>query len=219
MKIRIPGPAAALLAGVLCVPALQAEDSRWSLSPRAGMSVSGGVPANDMINYGLAARFRLDTNEYVGATVEVLDFDFEKPWDIVGVRQDKAVEADDIDAAASTTVISVFYQRGYGSEHAGWNGYWTAGLGIGLVDVKDVRGPAVGGSGQFDITTDPGSEWFPSVGVGVRYHFTPRLSADFGVTANHHFADWKVTDRESGNEASVDNYTRYAAQLGMSWAF
>lgn len=213
------GNALGVLAAVVFAPALQAEESRWTLSPRAGVSVAGGVPANDMINYGLAASFRLDDNEYVGATVEVLDFDFEKPWEVVGVQQDKAVAADDIDAVASTTVITLFYQRGYGSERAGWNGYWSAGLGLGLVDVKDVRGPAVGGSGQFDITTDPGSEWFPSVGAGVRYHFTPQLAAEFGATVNHHLADWKVADRESGNEGSVDNYTRYAFQLGLNWRF
>lgn len=210
---------ALLTAGVLAPCVAQAEEPRWSLSPRAGMSVAGGVPANDLMNYGLMARYRLDQNQYVGGTVEVLDFDFEKPWEIVGVQQDKAIESDDIDSAASSTVFSVFYQRGYGSEQSGWDYYWTAGLGFVSVDVKDVQGPAVGGTGQFDMTTDAGSEWFPSLGGGVSYHFTPRLSFDFAATANHHFADWKVRDRESGNTGTVDNYTRYAFQLGLSWGF
>lgn len=205
-----------ILIGSLIIPDVQAEDSRWSLSPRAGMSVAGGVPANDLTNYGLAGRFRLDTNEFVGASLEVLDFDFERPWKIAGVQQDKTVEPDDIDSVAGSTLISVFYQRGYGSEHRGWNGYWTGGFGLASVDVKDVQGPAAGG-GQFDMTTDAGAEWFPFLGVGVRYHFTPGFSADFSTTANHHFADWKVTDRQSGNTGTVDNYTRYAFQLGVTW--
>jgi hypothetical protein len=69
------------------------------------------------------------------------------------------------------------------------------------------------------MRTDPGTEVIPGVRGGYRWNFGAAWSADFSLSVNHHFADWKVEDRQSGNTGKVDNYTHYGAQLGFVYRF
>ncbi len=195
-----------------------AGDSPWSLGLRAGISTAGGVPSNDAYTMGLALRYHLGEGRNVGVALERMQYDFERPWRIVGVEQDKSIEPDDIDAAATSTGLSVFYERAYGGPHQRWVPYWSAALAVASPDADPVTGPAVGG-GTFDMRTDPGTEIVPGLRAGYQLNFGAALSADFSLTVNHHFADWKVEDRQSGNTGTVDNYTHYGLQLGLVYRF
>jgi hypothetical protein len=195
-----------------------AGDSPWSLGLRAGMSTADGEPSNDAYTMGLALRYRLGEGRSAGVALERMQYDFERPWRIVGVEQDKTIEPEDIDAAATATALSIFYEDAYGGAHQRWVPYWSAALAVASPDADPVTGPAVGG-GTFDMRTDSGTEIVPGLRAGYRLNFGPAWSADFSASINHHFADWKVEDRQSGNTGKVDNYTHYGVQLGFVYRF
>lgn len=194
------------------------EPSPWSFGLRAGMSTAGGVPSNDAMTYGLALRYRLSQGQHVGLALEQMDFDFERPWKIAGVQQDTAVEPEDIDAAASSSALSLFYERAYGDRSTRWNPYWSVALAVASPDADPVTGPAVGG-GTFDVHTDAGTEFIPGMRGGYLWTFGDAWSADFSASINHHIADWTVVDRQSGNTGKVDSYTHYGLQLGLVYRF
>ena len=204
----------------LCLVGLTAaaEESRWEVGVRTGISSVGGKPANDIPGSALTGKYRLGEGSYLGLSIERLKFDFERPWKIVGVEQNRAVTAAAIDATVTSTVFSAFYERVYGGPTTRWNRYWNAGLGFASPDAGSVTGPAVGG-GSFNIVTDAGNEVIPSVSGGVRYYFTRDLAVDLGLSASRHFADWKVTDRVSGRTGTIDDYTRIGIHLGLTYRF
>lgn len=46
-----------------------------------------------------------------------------------------------------------------------------------------------------------------------------RWNLEYGVQADQHFADWKITDRVSGRTGSIDDYTTYGLHLGLTFRF
>lgn len=208
----------AFLCSLALPAAVLADDSPWSMGLRAGMSTAGGVPSNDSVNMALAVRYALDDRRRVGVAIEQMTFDFERPHKVVGLQQDFAVEPEDIDAKTKSLVYAVFYEQHHGSAGARWTPYWSLAFAVTSPDVDDVTGPVQGG-GTFDIRTDAGTEYIPGARAGYLWRFAPSWSADFSVTVNHHLADWKVEDRQSGNSDRVDDYTHYGAQLGLAYRF
>lgn len=208
----------ALLAVSAPVTTVFAADGDWQIGVRTGIMLSSGKPANDMPYTGLSAKYRLRDSAYIGASIDRLSFDFERPWRVVGVEQDKSVNPKDIDAKARSTLFRVFYEREYGKPDQRWNRYWNAGIGLASVKADRITGPAAGG-GTFNIDTDGGTEIVPSLGGGIRYNLTRQLSADAGLSLNYHLADWKVRDSVSGRTASVKSYASYGFQFGLSYRF
>ncbi len=170
----------ALLTTSVPVAGALVADGNWQVGARTGILLSGGKPANDITLTGVSAKYGLSDNTYVGASIDQLSFDFERPWQVVGVQQDKAVKPKDIDAKARSTLFRVFYERDYGKSDQSWNPYWNAGIGFASVNVDSVTGPVVGGS-TFNIATDSGTEIVPSLGAGIRYNFTRQFAADLGL--------------------------------------
>lgn len=211
-----------LLAAVLCCLVLPAaalaEDSPWSAGLRAGMSTAGGVPSNDSVNMALAVRYALDDRRHLGFALEQMTFDFERPHKVVGLQQDFAAEPEDIDAKTTSLLYTVSYEQHHGLAAARWRPYWSLQFAVCSPDVDDVTGPVQGG-GTFDVRTDAGTEYIPGARAGYLWQFAGSWSADFSATVNHHFADWKVEDRQSGNRDRVDDYTHYGAQLGLRYRF
>ncbi len=210
--------ALSLACACLCIPDSAAAESPWSIGLRGGISAAGGVPSNDSINMAFAMSYRLDGGGRVGVAVESMDFDFEMPHRIVGIRQDRALEPEDIDSAAGSTLVAVFYERQLGESGARWTPYWSVALGFASPDTPTVTGPVQGG-GTFEVHTDAGTEYIPGARAGYRWNFAPSWSADFSLSVNHHLADWKVEDRQSGATDRVDDYTHYGAQLGVVYRF
>lgn len=175
-----------------------------------------GLPANDMLGYGIIGRYYLSDGWFAGAALDTTDFDFEHVASVVGIIQDPAVKS--IDAAATNTILSASLGKQYGNTDKGFDWFWTAGIGVGFPDVGNVSGPVEGG-GTFDITTDAGTEIHLMGSLGTSYHFSPAWSVALAARLEHHFMDYTVTDSVSGNTTTVDSQTPMGASLSFSRRF
>ncbi len=193
-----------------------AQESRYQVGLRGNVLLGDGVPANDILGFGVIGRYALHDGWFAGAALDFYDYDFERTSDVVGILQDPAVKA--IDAAASNTVLSGFFGRRYGESQRGFDWFWTAGLGIGFPDVDDIGGPTALG-GTFDLTTDAGTEFHLMGTLGTSYHLTPTWSATFAARLEHQFMDILVTDRVTGATGKVDSQSPVGAYLSINYEF
>lgn len=207
---------AGVLTFFLLLSAAYGQDSKFELGLRGNVMLGDGVPANDMLGYGLIGRYYLKDGWFAGAALDYTEFDFERTAAIVGIVQDPLVNP--IDAAATNTILSAFLGRQYGNTDRGFDWFWTAGIGVGFPDVKSVTGPVEGG-GTFNITTDAGTEIHLISSLGTSYHFSPAWSATLAGRLEHHFMNYKVTDSESGNTATVDSQTPMGVSLSINYRF
>lgn len=202
--LHLPGAAAAL-----------GGDERWSLGARGGAWLGDGKPANDIPTYGLVARYRIAPNWWLGLELDFSDYDFEKPAEVVGLKQDPTLGA--IDANAKATTLLALLERPYRvSERSEW--FWSAGLGISSLDVDDASGPLQGG-GTFMVETDADTEILASVGGGYRWWFARGWALEATVRINEHFADWQLEDTVSGAEGDIGNYLTWSFLLGLHYAW
>jgi len=203
---------------VLClmVSTAHSDETRYEIGLRANVLLGDGVPANDILGFGIIGRYDLQNGWYAGATLDTYAYDFERPSLILGIAQDPGVE--DIDALASNTVLGGFVGRHYGDSSQGFDWFWTAGLGIGIPDVDDISGPTDMG-GTFDLTFDAKTEIHLMGTFGTSYHFTPVWSATFSARLEHHFMDIRVTDKVSGSTEKVDSQSPFGAYLSINYRF
>lgn len=210
------------VAGAMLAPALASAqlkpDPRWEFGLRSGVLIGSGKPANDLLFNGIKAIYRLDAESGVGLSIDRLSFDFERPQSVLGIEQDKSLVPKDIDAKAKATLISVFYERRYATAGSPWSWNWNAGLGFASPSVRRASGPAAGG-GSFDVGTDAGREYVPSVGLGAKYSLSNGLHFEAGLNLNRHIANWKVTDAVSGRSGRVRDYTTTGLSLGLGYRF
>jgi len=200
----------------LSIPVFGAQEERWEVGARFNVVTAGGEPANDIMSAGLFGRYRLNDRWLLGFGVDQSEYDFERPWATLGLRQDTSVEV--IDASTSATALSVWAEREYARPGKRLRWFWSGGLGFTSPDVDDVSGPIEGG-GIFNITTDPGSEVIVSGTGGLRLPFAKRWLFDFQVRVDHHLADWEVTDTVSGLTTTLDDYTGLGGSLALSFRF
>jgi hypothetical protein len=190
-----------------------ASDSRFEVGVRYVLVTAGGEPANDMMAGGVFARFRLNERWRVGAALDSMSGDYERPYELVGLTS-----PEEIDGTIDSLLVSGWIERVYGKPQRKLRWFWTAGLGFTSPDVDDVTGPTSGG-GTFEIATDPGSETIVSVTGGLRRLFGRRWGFEAAARFDHHFADWDVVDRVSGMTGSVDDYTSIGLHLGILFRF
>ena len=207
---------AVILVLCLIVSTAHADETRYEIGLRANVLLGDGVPANDILGFGVIGRYDLQNGWFAGATLDSYDYDFERPSLILGIAQDPAVK--DIDASASITVLGGFVGRRYGDSSQGFDWFWTAGLGIGFPDVDDISGPTDMG-GTFDLTFDTKTEIHLIGTLGTSYHFTPAWSATFAARLEHHFMDIQITDRVTGSTGKVDSQTPVGAYLSINYSF
>ena len=192
------------------------DETRYEIGLRANVLLGDGVPANDIMGFGVIGHYNLRDGWFAGATLDTYDYDFERPSLVLGIAQDPAVK--DIDASASNTVLGGFVGRHYGDSGQGFDWFWTAGLGVGFSDVDDVGGPTETG-GTFDLTFDANTEFHLMGTLGTSYHFTPTWSATFAARIEHHFMDIQITDRVTGSTAKVDSQSPVGAYLSINYSF
>ena len=203
----------ALFLGSAC---LFAQDPRWDAGVRANIVTASGEPANDILSTGLYVHYYLSNDWALGFAYDRADYDFERPWLVLGFEQDPDVEV--IDTTTESTVISAWGERLYGSAPHVHTWFLGAGLGHASPDVADVQGPLANG-GTFDITTDAGTEILAMVSAGVRRHFGNHISVELALRLDHHFAEWDVLDRVSGRTAQTGDYTAYGLHVGFGTRF
>jgi hypothetical protein len=210
----------AVLVGLAIValeaPAVFAQSGKFDLGLRANIVTAGGVPANDIIGFGLFGHYRLSDRWLVSFGLDQSEYDFERPARVFKLDQDPRVP--DIDTTTEATTISAGIEREYSRPEGRTRWFWGAGVGFAAVDVADIQGPLAGG-GRFDITTDPGSEFLALLAAGARWRFGSHLVGEFALRVDHHFADWAVVERVSGRRESVDDYTGLGGHFGLLWRF
>ena len=204
------------LAGILLAADSRGQDPRFDLGVRGTVVTAGGEPANDILSYGVFGRYRLSERWLLGAAVDQAEFDFERPWRVIGLQQDPSVET--IDAIVTMTTFSGWIEREIGRRERKLKPFWSFGLGFAVPEVDDVTGPLAGG-GTFNIETDAGTEILASLTAGIRYALGKRLAAEIAIRVDHHFIDWAVRDRVSGRTGSPDDYTGIGAHLALMFRF
>jgi len=215
-RININRIVAAFTALVLMTGVSQAEDSKIEMGLRANVLLGDGVPANDILGLGVIGRYRLDNGWFIGAGIDAYEFDFERPWKIVGLVQDPDVPT--IDASADSTVFNGSIGRLYNETDHGFDWFWTLGLGFSSINVDDVVGPTDTG-GTFDIIFDAANEIHLMATVGSSYNFSAKWSTSFAARVEHHFMDVLITDRVSGNTAKLDSQSPIGAYLSLNYKF
>lgn len=196
-------------------PAVAAEP-QYEAGVRGIALFGNGEPANDILGGGVFVNRSLRDRWYAGLALERYSFDFERVASVVGVTQDPSES--DIDAKATNRVLSAFLGRRYGRTGRGFQLFWTAGLGVNFPNVDDAGGPTASG-GTFDVTTDAGTELHLLGSGGVRYAFSPRWSVDVAARLEHHFMDYQVRDRVSGNTREIDSQSPWGVHFGFACGF
>ena len=214
---------ARLLTGIVialsCLTAAPAAaaDGALDLGVRANVLVGNGEPTNDMLGYGLFARFRVGSGWRLGVGVDHSpEFDVEGIAALVGQTQDPAAEV--IDAKASSTVVRAWLERSYPNASGRFEWFWTVGAGVANVEVDDVSGPRAGG-GTFSVDTDAGTEVLAAGSLGLRWFFVRMVALEVAGRLDYHFADWDLVESVSGATATVDDYLVTGGHVGLTFRF
>jgi opacity protein-like surface antigen len=203
-----------LLTLTAAAPAAHAQsDPRWELGPRLVVLNAGGEPSNDQMGFGAALRYSLSDSWRLGFALDSITGDFERPYRLLGFDS-----PEDIDSTLDALVFSAWLERETGAPGQRLRWYWTAGLGYQSPDLEDVTGARSGG-GSFDITTDGGTEILVGVGGGFRLRLGRSWNTEIGIRVDQHFADWKITERVSGQTGSLDDYTTAGLIIGFNYRF
>lgn len=209
-----------LLAAVLFVLFPQghamAADGDFDLGLRAVVVGAGGEPANDMMGYGLVGRYHLSDHWMLGLSVESLSFDYERPYELVGIVGDPA--AGEIDSTTESLSFNAWIERVYLRPSGRFEWFWTTGLGWASLDADDITGPTADG-GTYNIATDIGTEIILSASAGMRLLLKDRWYLEVALRGDQHFADWAILDRVSGATGSVEDYFAWGANLGVGFRF
>lgn len=201
---------------VLLAGTANAEGSEFELGLRANVLLGDGTPANDILGLGVMGRYRLNNGWFVGAGIDTYAFDYERPWKMLGLRQDSDVPT--IDASADNSVINGSFGRLYNETDHGFDWFWSLGLGFASPSVDDVTGPTDTG-GTFNITTDVGNEVHLMATLGSSYNFSESWSTSFSARIEHHFMDVLITDRVSGDTVKIDSQSPIGAFWSLNYRF
>ena len=214
--MRIAQKMTILVTLVLLAGPGQADESKYELGLRGNVLLGDGVPSNDILGAWVIGRYSLDNGWFIGAGLDAYEYDFERPWRIVDLRQDPNVDV--IDAAADSSVLSGSFGRLYSETDHGFDWFWTLGVGFASPDVEDVAGPTDTG-GTFDLMFDVGDEIHLMASLGTTYNFSASWSASFAARIEHHFMDVLITDRISGNTAKIDSQSPIGASISLNFRF
>ncbi len=207
--------------GVLALAATpaQAQATEWDASARVLVLAGDAPPANDMPGAGVVVRRPWRDDWAIGFGLERYSFDFEEPYDVVGVGLDPDFGEEAIDAKVDSTVVSVWLERRYETaQPRGWSWFWTGGLGYAFLSADRITGPSATG-GAFDIETQASDEVHVLASAGLRYSFASRWFVEAALHGQHHLADYDVTDRVSGATGEIDAQTVFGASGSFGLRF
>lgn len=215
MMERQSGAILATMIALSSAPAT-AQDDRFQIGLRGNVLLGDGVPANDILGFGLIGRYALSDGWFAAATLDAYEYDFEHPASLLGIQQDPNVKT--IDASTSNTVLGGHFGRRYGEADGGFGWFWSLGLGVAFPDIKDAMGPVAGG-GTFDLYSTSKTEIHVMSALGSSYRITPAWSVALAARLEHQFIDITVTDRISGATGKVDSQSPIGAWFGINYQF
>ncbi len=200
---------------IATLPSQAQAQTQFELGLRGNVLLGDGQPANDILGFGVIGKYYLTDGWFLAGTLDVYDYDFERPYRTVGVSQDLGVKT--IDSNIQSTTLGAAIGRHFGDK-SGFDWFWSAGVGVGFPDSASVSGPTDSG-GTFDLAIDAKTEIQIMGTLGTTYYMSDRWSFTAAARAEHHFLDISVTDRVSGNTGKVDNQTPLGAYLSVNVAF
>jgi hypothetical protein len=206
------GVLAVCLAATLGSTGVRAADGR-DVGTRLLVLAGDGVPANDMPGFGVGLRWAWREGWYVGAGLDLVEFDYERPNDVLGIPS-----SEEIDGSNEFTRIRGWIERVYDEQDGGWSWSWQAGLGYAAVDPDEVQGPTTGG-GTYDIVTDAEDELHVLFAAGVRRNLGDRWFLEVALHLEHHATEYTLTDRVSGVTGSIGSQTPWGASAGLNYRF
>ena len=187
-----------------------AEEGKFALGLRTDLGLGSGKPSNDIPGYGLYGLYELNDRWNIGFAVDSSPkFDFERTPDVLGLVTPEVVDAIGDSTTLSGCVEGVLRKHGGRLE---W--FWKAGVGLNMVNMKDVAGALVDG-GTYDIRTDTGSEFQIIIGGGVRRWIGSNWGVEFALQRDQHLADWKLADRVSGRTGMIGDYEVNSINIGF----
>ncbi|HSG63678.1 MAG TPA: hypothetical protein VLD39_01695 [Gammaproteobacteria bacterium] len=206
-----------LLLAVLCSaggPAwAQAVEREIGIRPL--VLASQGEPANDMLGIGIVGTWQWRDDWFLGAAVDSLNFDYERPQSQLGLSQEPSLAA--IDGSNTLTRLAGWVERRYDLDGS-WDWFWTAGLAFASVDADVVSGPTASG-GTFDIATEADNEIHLLGSAGLRRPLGNQwiFSATFHL--EHHLTDYRLVDRVSGATGKIGSHTPVGVSATFSYRF
>jgi hypothetical protein len=204
-----------ILASVLCCMAANAaaQDPRFDAGGRLVILLGDGVPANDMVGFGVLGRWHWRDHWYLGVALDQTEFDYERPNDVLGIPS-----AEEIDGKFDFARLSGWIERRFDDEDRGWSAAWRAGLGYASVSTEDVRGPTAGG-GSWDIATNASDEVHAMLALGAKRYFGESFFLEGALHLEHHLTDYDLVDRVSGRTGQIGSQTPWGVSIGVSYRF
>lgn len=187
----------------------------FELGLRGNVLLGDGKPANDILGFGLIGKYYLTDGWYLAGTLDAYDYDFERPYQVVGLTQDPSIKT--LDSNIKSTSLGAAIGRHFGDK-SGFDWFWSAGVGVGFPSSGNVSGPTDTG-GTFDLAIDAKTEIQIMGTLGTTYYLADRWSFTAAARAEHHFLDIKVVDRVTGNTGKVDSQSPLGAYLSVNVAF
>ena len=98
MKLKFIFILSALLNSFIAAPfTSNAEGPKgFEISIHGDINLGNGKPANDIPGYGFLGRYRVRENWLIGLGLNQYEFDFERPYEIIGVKinpSEKAIDS------------------------------------------------------------------------------------------------------------------------------
>lgn len=216
MSLRYLPAATSAVVVILALADSPAHADDLEFGIRSQVSAANGEPANDIIATGVFVRYPLTDRWRIGFVFDHAQYDFERPWQFVGVQQSNAVGV--VDATVKANRFGLWLQRDFIDSASSWR--WYAGLGLSTAspEVSDASGPTDAG-GTFDVRTDAGTETIMSIAAGVGTRLSDQWSWELAVRADHHRAHWQIRDRVSGATGSLGDYTALGLHASMAFRF
>lgn len=215
--MKILAKALFVLSLFFCTSAAFSEEGDMSIGTHANIVLTYGTPSNDVPGVGLILTYQLKDAWFVDIEYIQSEADYERPWQTLGIQQDESTVST-VDAVYSSSVLMVHMGKNIKGGSANYDWYWSAGLGFNSVSVDDAQGPVLGG-GNFNITTDAGTETLIGFKVGMKYHLSNNWDMHYALRLDHHIADWTVTDTVSSATGKIDDYALHGFLIGVERNF
>ena len=143
---------------------------------------------------------------YAAASLDFILFETESIPGVAGI--DTAGENASSEGPGQMTVLIVSMGRDLRIGPEWFGPYIQIGVGMSIVDARNVQGVSVEGV-PFTVVTDADDkpEMIPGVQIGSRIEWGSPWFMEIGLRYDYHIADWSVTDLASGRTGHIDEYT------------
>ena len=182
---------------------------------RGNVMFGDGTPANDIQGAGVIGKIYYSSGWYLSGTLDVYDYDFERPTSLVAIQPSSGTDA--VASKVRSTVLGAAFGRHYG-ERSGFDWFWSAGVGVGVPNARSIAGTAQNGSPYF-LEIDARTEIHLMGTLGTTYNWTDKWSITGAARAEHHFLDINVTDRMSQIAADVRRQSPIGAYWSLNYKF